>query len=115
MNNELTDTQVNNIMQKAKLVNIGEFTQEDWDIIRNTSRVGRLMVVNSIEEATGVSTHNDALIMLEHTMGYDEFGDPLPDPIKYRQCLQCSAEATIKIPATPEPLYACEPCAMEIC
>ena len=74
---KLNRDEVDSIMMSAKLVNIGEFTQADWDIIRNTSRVGRIMVVNSIEEATDVSTHNDALIMLEGVMGRDEFGDKL--------------------------------------
>lgn len=70
---EMNVQTVDTIMQNTKLVNIGEFTKEDWNIFMNGSRAGRIMMTDSLDAATK-DGHIDALTMLEGTMGYNEFG-----------------------------------------
>ena len=74
MNTELSVNEVDNIMESTKLVNIDRFTKEDWSIFMEGSYTGRVMMIHSLEEVE-TSKYNDALVMLEEVMGYNEFGE----------------------------------------
>lgn len=56
------------IENAAKLVNIGEVTKEDWNIMLGLSRVGRMAWLESLDEQRR-DEYNDAEQMLLRTLG----------------------------------------------
>jgi hypothetical protein len=51
------------IENASKLVNIGEVSKEDWDIMLGLSRVGRIAFLESLDEQRR-DAYNDAEVML---------------------------------------------------